>query len=401
MSKNVRYWLWLQDSLGIGADLKNIIDDFGDVKKLYTSSDVEIKMNSSLTPRKVHKLKNTDISNADKIIDICNQNNWQIIDYDDELYPDRLREIANPPAVLFVDGNLPDIDNIATIAIVGTRKASEYSIKVTNILSRGITECGALVVSGGALGVDSAAHKGALMAGGKTIAVLGCGFGTNYLASNKMLRDTIRANGALVTEFPPFTPAGKRTFPLRNRIISGLCVGVVIVEAGVKSGSLITAHYAQEQNRDIFAVPASVLSTAFSGTNKLIEDGAIVATNPQQIISQYSEKFDTINVSKARSVRDIMYDRSDYTKKPDESSDKYSFENLEQGREIRIKKSDEASKLSETSKLVYDCLEEDFLHIDEIVMRTGVDSIELSFILEELEFKELVKTEGGNKYRLL
>jgi len=400
MSDNVRYWLRLQEALGEGVDIKAIVEEFGSVKDFFDSSTLEWRMSPALTPRRIDRLEHTKTDNADKIIRICNENNWQIIDYDDSAYPERLKEIPNPPAVLFVDGVLPDIDNLVTIAVVGTRKASEYSIKVTNILSRGITECGALVVSGGALGVDSAAHKGALMAGGKTIAVLGCGFGTSYLASNKSLRDTIRYNGALVTEYPPFTPAGKRTFPMRNRIISGLSLGVLIVEAGVKSGSLITARYAQEQNRDIFAVPASVLSTDFAGTNKLIEDGAIVATKPEQIIVQYSERFDTVDISKVRSVEELMYDTSDKSANIQPQTDKFSFENLEEGREKRIQRENIANNLNGDVKIIYECLEENFLHIDNIIQKTCLTAPKVIAGLTKLEISGLVQSASGKRYKL-
>ncbi len=400
MSDNVSYWLWLQEALGEGVDIKTLIEEFGSVKELFNSSVLERKMSTALTPRRIEKLENTKINNADKIIRICNDNNWQIIDYDDPAYPERLREISNPPAALFIDGILPDIDNLVTIAVVGTRKASEYSIKVTNILSRGITECGALVVSGAALGVDSAAHKGALMAGGKTIAVLGCGFGTSYLSANKTLRDTISCNGALVTEYPPFTPAGKRTFPMRNRIISGLSLGVLIVEAGVKSGSLITARYAQEQNRDIFAVPASVLSTDFAGTNKLIEDGAIVATKPEQIISQYSERFDTVDMSKIRSVEELMYDTKDKSANVQANTDKFSFENLEKGREKRLQRENTSNNLNGDLKIIYECLEENFSHIDNIIQKTCLTASKVAAGLTQLEILGLVQSASGKRYKL-
>ena len=220
MSSNLRYWLWLQKALGAGAFIKEIIDDFGSVKKLYEANLLELRMSSALTPKQISKLEETSINEVDEIIYSCEQNNWHIIDYDDKAYPKRLKDINNPPAVIYVDGQLSDIDRLVTIGIVGTRKASEYAIKVTHIMSRGISEAGVLVISGGALGVDTEAHKGALLAKGKTIAVLGCGLGTSYLSENKSLRDVIKNNGALVTEYPPFTPASRYTFPMRNRIIS-------------------------------------------------------------------------------------------------------------------------------------------------------------------------------------
>ncbi len=400
MSANVRYWLWLQSALGEGAYIKQIIDDFGGAKELYSSNILEWKMSTSLTAKQVNRLEQTNISSADEIIYICDKNGWQIIDYDDEKYPKRLKEIYNPPAVLYVDGELPDIDSLVTVAIVGTRKASEYAVKVTHIMSRGITEAGAIVISGGALGVDSAAHKGALMAGGKTVAVLGCGLGTSYLNENKSLRDTIKNNGALVTEFPPFTRAGRTTFPRRNRIISGLSLAVLVVEAGVKSGSLITANFALEQGRDVFAVPSSVLSVDFAGTNKLIEDGAMVAVKPEQLVAGYAEEFDTIDVSKIRSVEELMADDSDKSANVIVKEDKYAFENLEQGRENRLRKQENESALSGDMKAVYSCLSEKFTHIDTIIEKTGLGSSAVVSAVTQLEILDMIESASGKRYKL-
>lgn len=400
MSENLRYWLWLQQALGEGVYIKNMIEDFGSVEKLYSSNILEWRMSPALTVKQIDRLEQTDINSVDEIIYTCEKNGWTIIDYDDERYPNRLREIHNPPCVLYVDGILPDIDNLAVIGIVGTRKASTYAIKVTHIMSRGITECGALVVSGGALGVDTAAHKGALTAGGNTVAVLGCGLGASYLNENKPLRDIIKNNGALVTEYPPFTKASRTTFPMRNRIISGLSVGVLVVEAGVKSGSLITANYALEQGRDIFAVPASVLSVDFSGTNKLIDDGAMVATKPAQIVSVYAEKFSTIDISKARSIDELMNDESDKSANIEKNENKLSFESIEENREKRLKNEHKASTLNGDAKIVYQCLNDCFLHIDAIIEKTGLTSAKVMASITQLEVMGLIESTSGKRYKL-
>lgn len=400
MSENLRYWLWLQRALGEGAYIKNMIEDFGSVNKLYSSNILEWRMSPALTAKQIDRLEQTDINSVDEIIYTCEKNGWTIIDYDDERYPNRLREIHNPPCVLYVDGILPDIDNLAVIGIVGTRKASTYAIKVTHIMSRGITECGALVVSGGALGVDTAAHKGALTAGGNTVAVLGCGLGASYLNENKPLRDIIKNNGALVTEYPPFTRASRTTFPMRNRIISGLSVGVLVVEAGVKSGSLITANYALEQGRDIFVVPASVLSVDFSGTNKLIDDGAMVATKPAQIVSVYAEKFSTIDISKARSIDELMNDESDKSANVEKNENELSFESIEENREKRLKNEHKASTLNGDAKIVYQCLNDCFLHIDAIIEKTGLTSAKVMASITQLEVMGLIESTSGKRYKL-
>lgn len=398
MSENVRYWLWLQRALGEGAYIKSIIEDFGSAKKLYESNILEWRMSSALTSKQINRLEQTELNSVDEIIYNCENNNWQIIDYEDAQYPQRLKEISNPPAVLYVDGQLPDIDNLAVIGIVGTRKASEYSIKVTQIMGRGCAEAGALVVSGGALGVDTAAHRGALMAGGKTVAVLGCGFGASYLKANKSLRDLIAKNGALLSEYPPFTNASKTTFPMRNRIISGLSVGVLVVEASVKSGSLITANLALEQGRDVFAIPASVLSLDFAGTNKLIDDGAMVATKPIHLIAPYVNKFDNLDASMVRSVDEYMFDTTDKSANAPASTVP-DFNVSNEQRDKTVKKTIEASTLKGDADKVYQCLGESFEHIDIIIENCGLTSSQVMVALTQLELQGLVQSTSGKRYK--
>ncbi|MDE5996505.1 MAG: DNA-processing protein DprA, partial [Eubacterium sp.] len=362
MSENAIYWLWLQRALGEGARFKEIIEDFKGIKEFYNANILEWRMSPALVPKQINKLEEVSLDDVQNIIYTCKQNHWQIIDYDDKRYPKRLKEISNPPAVLFIDGDLPDIDNSVVISIVGTRRASEYAVKVTELLSRGIAECEAVVASGGALGVDSAAHRGAILCGGKTIAVLGCGFGTSYLMGNKNLRNSIKQNGALITEFPPFTGASKYTFPLRNRIISGISLGLLVVEASVKSGSLITARFAVEQNKDIYAVPCSILSPEFAGTNKLIEDGASVVTKPADLLYPYAERFH-IDLSKVKSVDKLMNENIDISANfEDNKADKLSFENLESGRSEREKREKAALSLNGNTKIVYEALTESLQH---------------------------------------
>ncbi len=398
MSENVRYWLWLQKALGEGAYFSRIVDEFGSAKALYNANILEWRMSPNLTARQIDRLGETDINSVDEIIYTCQSNNWQIIDYDDNRYPKRLKEIINPPAVLYVDGNLPDIDNLAVIGVVGTRKASDYAIKVTHIMSRGATDAGLLIVSGGALGVDTAAHKGALMAGGKTVAVLGCGLGTNYLNENKSLRDTIKHNGALVTEYPPFTRASRTTFPMRNRIISGLSVGVLVVEAGVKSGSLITANFALEQGRDVFAIPASVLSLDFAGTNRLIDDGAMVATKPIHLAAPYAERFDTVNLSKVKSIEEYMNTVSDKGANIPKVNEPV-FNVALKDRNKRIDNEKQASKLTGSAKTVYQCLNESFAHIDVITEKTGLTVSQVMAALTQLEIMGLTESTSGKRYK--
>lgn len=399
MSEHALYWLWLQAALGVGARFKEIIEDFKGIKEFYNASILDWKMSCALVPKQINMLEATRIEDAESIIYSCKQNNWQIIDYDDERYPARLKEIPNPPAVLFIDGDLPNIDETVTIAMVGTRKASEYAVKVTELLSRGVAESGAVIVSGGALGVDSAAHRGAIICSGKTVAVLGCGFGTDYLMGNKMLRDSIKHNGALVTEFPPFTPATRYTFPLRNRIISGLSLGVLVVEASVKSGSLITANYAVEQGRDVYAVPCSILSPQFAGTNKLIDDGATVATKPVDLLFPYAERY-AIDLSKVKTIDVLMNESADKSANTVRQAEKTSFENLENGRIKRERKEKNMLGLKGSTLAVYQALTDHLQSIDEITEKSGIPASAVMAALTTLEISDLAESASGKRYKL-
>ena len=266
-------------------------------------------------------------------------------------------------------------------------------------MSKGAALCGALIINGGALGVDSCAHRGALEAGGKTVAVLGNGLGSDYLQQNKELRGLIKKNGALVTEYPPFTPASKHTFPMRNRIISGLSLGVMVVEAGVKSGSLITAKYAYEQGRDIFAIPASIFDYNFYGTNKLIDDGAIVATNPCVLVSQYAERFASLDLSKLKTVRELVNDMTDKSANA-EQSPQIEFDKIARDRAENVSRQNKALQLSGDENSVYSSLSENLENIDTIIEKSGIDSQKVLVALTMLEMKGLIESASGKRYKL-
>lgn len=392
-------WIRLQSALGAGAALSEIIEYFGSAKALFDAGETEWRMSPVLVPRQVEKLCESTEAQANEVLATCKMNGWQVVPYDDPHYPERLRSIFNPPAVLYVDGELPDIDNSIVIGIVGTRRASDYAVKAADVMSRGIAERGAIVASGGALGVDTAAHNGAMLAGGKTIAVLGCGLGTKYLMENKPLRDAVVKNGALITEFQPFTPASKYTFPIRNRIISGISLGVLVVEASVKSGSLITANYALKQGRDVFALPCSILDPAFAGTNKLIDDGAIVATKPLDLLYPYAEEYG-VKIDEVKSVGKIMRETGDKSANVYGKARDISFDNLQAGRKRREARQKAAAELSGKTKAVFNALGEEYQSADEISRAAGLSIGEALTALTALEIAGLAASAGGKRYRL-
>lgn len=397
--KNARYLIWLQLTVGVGKAIKPIIDYFDSAENLYNSNYLQRKVCPNVTDKMLDAMESTPIEKADEIIAVCKQNGWDIITVDDENYPNKLKEIFDPPAVLYVDGKMPDVDKMLSIAVVGTRKPSNYAKSVARVISKGLARCNAVVISGGALGIDTSAHIGALECGGITVAVMGCGLGSNYLASNEDLRRRITEKGAVISEFPPFTPASRFTFPMRNRIISGLADGVFVAEAGTKSGSLITATFAVSQNRDMFATAASIFDKRFNGTNKLISDGAVPVVDVESIISHYTEKYATLDMSRLATVDELLndeYKKRDLTPEQDEE---ITFENIEKHRKNRTQIDERSRQLVGDEKSVFDAMDDDFKDVESIANIAQLDINSVLVALTMLELEGLCESGMGKRYR--
>ena len=241
-----------------------------------------------LLARQLALLAEKSLEGADRILGACARLGLRLLTMQDADYPVRLRNIFEPPCLLYVKGSLPTIDEEVAVAMVGTRRASPYGIETAEKLAYGLCRQGAVVISGAAAGVDSASHRGALRAGGRTIAVLGNGLDIVYPAENEWLYRDIAASGALISEYPPGTAAEAWHFPARNRIISALSLGTIVVEAPEKSGALITANTALEQGRDVFAVPGPIDAPLSRGCNRLIADGAAgLITDSWDVLREY------------------------------------------------------------------------------------------------------------------
>ena len=293
------YWIWLQRTLGAGKNLNEFFSYFQNPVALYEAGHSEWINSGVFSEKDAEKLVKFSPSQSYEIMKNCLKNGWDIVTYDDEYYPKRLRELINPPCVLYVNGDKNILKYPVSIGIVGTRDASDYGLNVASALSFSLAAAGAVIVSGGALGVDSASHRGALKAGGKTIAVLGCGLGCSYLSANESLREQIAGNGAVISEFVPHQEPSKTTFPIRNRIIAGMSLGTLVIEAGEKSGSLITAKFALEQGKEVFAVPGDITNSNYFGTNNLIRDGAKSVFSYMDVLEGYIKDYgEYINTDK-------------------------------------------------------------------------------------------------------
>ena len=228
--------------------------------------------------------------------------------------------------------------------------------------------------------------------------MLGCGLGTRYLMQNEPLRAEIRSHGALVTEFRPFTPAGKHTFPLRNRLISGMSEGLLVVEAGSHSGSLITARCALEQGRDVYAVPGSVLSTDFAGTNDLINDGAYVVTQPVQLLSGYAERYH-LDLDRVPSVQQLLAAEQDPGANLPQTSKEYDFERLEEGRQRLKKRRENQALLTAAESAVLAALPEVFTPVDQVAAKAAMPQGQLLAALTKLELLDLAESAPGSRFR--
>ena len=287
-----RYWLWLQQKEKISVKAKlRLLSAFGTPEAVFLATEAELAAVCNLKREAFAELTDHDLAHAEAILRACYEKNIRIIPLDAPDYPKLLREIADPPLVLFCEGVLPELDEELTIAVVGHRKPTTNGWAAAHRLGYELSKSGVIVVSGGAAGIDTAALQGALRGGSPVIAVVGGGSDRIYPRENRRLFADIRDYGCILSEYPPGTEPLGWHFPIRNRILSGLCRGTVVVEAPRKSGSLITAQHALEQGRDVFAVPGSAGEALCAGSNDLLRQGAVYAEYANDVIAQYLNLF--------------------------------------------------------------------------------------------------------------
>lgn len=282
------HWLWLATREGLGdRGRRQLMELFGDAEDIYYAQIRDTDELSGIAAETLASLCDKDLTACEKIVDDCAREDIRILTWQDAAYPARLKNIADPPVVLYYRGTLPQWDARPLIGVVGTRKASAYGLNTAKRLGWQIASCGGIVVSGMAGGVDAMAMRGALSADASVVGVLGCGADVVYPKSNRALFDDVIAQGCILTEFPPGTPPIGWNFPRRNRIISGLSCGVLVIEAPEKSGALITARQAADQGRDVFVVPGNIDVDTCAGSNALLRDGAIAVGNGWDVLSEY------------------------------------------------------------------------------------------------------------------
>lgn len=284
----MKYLIWMVETAGFAKhEIPRLLELFGSAKGVFQASQGELLEWVALKPEQRAAVESKDLTQAEAILANCKRQRIGVLSILDDAYPQRLKNIYDPPAVLYVRGTLPDFNRLPAIALVGQRKATPYGKMAADQLGYHLSKRGVIVVSGMAEGTDGAAHEGALKGSTPTVAVFGTAIDQCYPTFHGGLLREILRHGAAISEYPP----GKRTyascFPQRNRIISGLCLGTVVVEARKKSGSLITATYALDQGRDVFSVPANYDAVSSEGCNELIKSGAKLIRSAEDILEEY------------------------------------------------------------------------------------------------------------------
>jgi len=353
----LRYWIGFNLVKGIGpARVRRLLDYFGDLGTAWSAEPDELRA-CGLDRRSLDNLLAVRArDDLDLTLQRIEQIGLQVLTWDSPDYPRNLLSIAQPPPVLYVKGALTPADEWA-VAMVGTRHASAYGREVARDLAARLAASGVTVVSGLARGIDGVAHRSALDAGGRTIAVLGSGLDEIYPPEHQRLAEAIAKSGALVSDYPLGTQPESVNFPPRNRIISGLSKGAVIVEAGEGSGALITADFAAEQGRDVFAVPGSILQRSFRGTNKLIQEGAKLVRDAADIL----EELNLALVTEHTQARMVF-------------------------------------PADETEQRLLACLSAEPVHVDELGAQMGLPISQITGTLAMMELKGLVRQVGGMNY---
>ncbi|MCH7492066.1 DNA-protecting protein DprA [Patescibacteria group bacterium] len=359
-NKDNKYWIAFSRIEGIGPrKLKYIYNYFSDMQSAWEADSYELKK-TGLGLNDIEKIitGRTTIKPALEL-EKSLQHDINTITIKDESYPSLLKEIYDPPPLLYIKGSVPSDEDV-TLAVVGTRKTTQYGRQITPELVSQFSQAGLTIISGLALGIDALAHQSAIKSGGKTIAVLACGLDIIYPVTNDYIgKSIINTGGSLISEYPPGTLPLKQHFPVRNRIISGLSQGVVIIEGNEDSGSLITARCALEQNRDVFAVPGNITSVTSRGPHKLLKLGAKLITSANDVLIE-------LNIDQIKKIS--------------------------QNKKIIHQSKEEKKLLS--------ILSSDPLHIDELTQKSKLNISIINSTLTKMEMRGLVRNLGGMYYIL-
>jgi len=378
--ESVKYWLWLSMRPGIGfAKVKKLLNIFGSADEVYKASERDYFDIETINRENIKSLSDKDLKNVNKILTDCDEAGCRIISFQDCEYPERLKNIYDPPLILYIKGKMPDVDHEPVVGAVGTRKCTPYGIINAESTGYKLSKSGIIVVTGLAKGVDTAATEGALRGGTAVIGVIGSGLDIIYPAENKQLFTDVIDNGAVISEYPPGTRALHHHFPARNRIISGLSLGIAVIEAPKKSGALITAARALEQGRDVFVLPGNVDAAACEGSNRLLREGAIPFMSGDDIIDEYIELYPD----------KIKTPETDETKKPFDNNSKVDYIGL----------GNFFGKLAGDEMIIAKSIGTESLCIDEIIIETMLPAQKVSAVLTMLEISGYVRRDDSGRWK--
>ena len=415
------HWIWFAHRPGVNDRMKvELLQHFQDPEEIYFADSGAFDHIEGLTSEAAEALGDKDLIPAEEILEACHREKLHILTYRDAAYPAGLKNIPDPPVVLYYKGQLPDLDASPVIGVVGTRKASAYGMTSAKRLGYQIGKCGGIVVSGMAYGIDGMAMSGALTAGVQVVGVLGCGADIVYPLSNRALFKDVAEYGCILSEFPPGTQPAKWTFPKRNRIISGLSNGVLVVEAPEKSGALITARLAAEQGRDVFAVPGNIDMPSFVGSNRLLRDGAIMVSSGWDILSEYEALYpDKIRKNTAPAHQTAYPDEVENSEHQIEKPlPKVAQKAALPGKKTHLKKNLEKKaidnqpstaysdvnkpkpKLSEDEQKIVDAIQSGERLVDDVIAETGLTTGKLLSSLTMLELKGIIRRLPGKRITL-
>ena len=394
----MKYLIWMVETAAFPKnEIPHLLEAFGSAKAVFAASEQVLEHYLPLKPAQKQAIAEKDLSQAEAILGNCKRQGIRIMSILDAEYPQRLKNIFDPPAVLYVRGRLPDMNSLPAIAVVGQRKATPYGRMAAEQLGYHLSNRGVVVVSGMAQGVDGAAHTGALQGKTPTVAVFGTAIDQCYPANHSgMLRQILR-HGAAISEYPPGKRGYPSWFPQRNRIISGLCLGTVIVEAPKKSGSLITASLALDQGRDVFAVPANVDAASSEGCNILIQSGAKLVRSVSDILEEYEGLYD---FTSAQSDAPLLQERPKAAarSKPQPAQEKPKPKSLEQVFGGDAPKTEtEKEPMGDAHDLLLDVLDGP-TELDAILARTGLELHQAMAQLTLLELLGKVRQLPGKQF---
>ena len=376
------YYIWL-NFIEMSTDKKvRLIEYFGSARRVFEASEDELLEAKLLSDRQIKLLLDKNLKKAEKEYKKAEKYGVEFVCLEDDIYPKNLMNIYDPPILLYTKGNKNLLKKELCFCIVGTRYATPYGLDEGMKIASALAECGMVIVSGLAIGGDSATHQGALKVKGDTIGVAACGINREYPAGNGNLRRKIAENGLIISEFPFDYPVRAKNFHIRNRILSGLSLGTAVIEAPKGSGTLITANHAKEQNRDVFALPGNITSRMSKGANELINDGATVILGAETILAEYLVRYPH------------LFEIDEYIeeyKKKNEEIDEIEISEIKEELENAEK---------DDKKIIKKLLKSGDKNFEEIISETGMETSKLNVLLTTMQIEGIIYEKMGRIFSL-